>query len=272
MVALVIDLARLPRPVTQRLLGSAARRRAVRYESSTHRDWGSRSVDQPGSPQNVGGRRHLRIRVGGCASVPGGSATRREAYRRGAIRASRCAVLPWRNSRLHLHKAGMRGHAGRCARPFAPTAQQSVGSVALRVIATQPASGSVYRLDQLIASMARKTLWLSDAYFVGLTPYVQALVAAAGDGVDVRLLVPGSSDIPAVAGVVTLGLSAAVEGGHPCIRVGTVPMLHAKTAVGRRPVGANRIVQSQHCELARQLRGRRGSRGRWLCRLACLPI
>ena len=113
---------------------------------------------------------------------------------------------------------------------FAPNAARPVGSVALRVIATQPASGSVYRLDQLIASMARRSLWLSDAYFVGITPYVQALVAAARDGVDVRLLVPGSSDIPAVARMSRSGYRPLLKAG---IRVfeWNGSMMHAKTAV-----------------------------------------
>jgi cardiolipin synthase len=104
------------------------------------------------------------------------------------------------------------------------------GSVSLRVIATQPASGSLYRLDQLIASMARKTLWLSDAYFVGITPYMQALVAAARDSVDVRLLVPGSSDIPAVGGLSRTGYRPLLKAG---VRVfeWNGSMLHAKTAV-----------------------------------------
>lgn len=111
-----------------------------------------------------------------------------------------------------------------------PASNLPVGSVALRVIATQPASGSVYRLDQLIASMARRTLWLSDAYFVGITPYVQALVAAARDGVDVRLLVPGSSDIPAVARMSRAGYRPLLKAG---IRVfeWNGSMLHAKSAV-----------------------------------------
>jgi cardiolipin synthase A/B len=113
---------------------------------------------------------------------------------------------------------------------FSPNPVESAGTVALRVIATQPASGSVYRLDQLIASMARRTLWLSDAYFVGITPYVQALVAAARDGVDVRLLVPGSSDIPAVARMSRSGYRPLLKTG---IRVfeWNGSMLHAKTAV-----------------------------------------
>ena len=104
------------------------------------------------------------------------------------------------------------------------------GEVSLRLIATQPSTAGMYRLDQLIASLARKTLWLTDAYFVGIAPYVQALVAAARDGVDVRLLVPGSSDIPAVAAMSRSGYRPLLKAG---IRVfeWNGSMLHAKTAV-----------------------------------------
>ena len=115
--------------------------------------------------------------------------------------------------------------------PFAlPASSEEPGSVSLRVIATQPSTAGMYRLDQLIAAMARKTLWLTDAYFVGVAPYVQALAAAARDGVDVRLLVPGSSDIPMVAGMSRSGYRPLLKAG---IRVfeWNGSMLHAKTAV-----------------------------------------
>jgi cardiolipin synthase len=111
-----------------------------------------------------------------------------------------------------------------------PEAIEPEGDVALRVIATVPNAGGVLRLDQLIAAAARERLWLTDAYFVGVTPYVQSLCAAARDGVDVRLLVPGSSDVPVVSRISRAGYRALLEGG---VRVfewnGT--MLHAKSAV-----------------------------------------
>jgi cardiolipin synthase len=114
--------------------------------------------------------------------------------------------------------------------PALPEPAAPAGAVALRVIATQPGSASMYRLDQMIAAMARKSLWLTDAYFVGMAPYVQALVAAARDGVDVRLLVPGSSDISAVARLSRAGYRPLLQAG---IRVfeWDGSMLHAKTAV-----------------------------------------
>ena len=104
------------------------------------------------------------------------------------------------------------------------------GDVAVRVIAGMPGTAELYRLDQLIAAAARETLWLTDAYFVGTTAYVQALRAAARDGVDVRLLVPGASDIWVLRGLSRAGYRPLLEGG---VRVyeWNGPMLHAKTAV-----------------------------------------
>jgi cardiolipin synthase len=105
------------------------------------------------------------------------------------------------------------------------------GDVDLRVVAGTPGTGSLYRLDPLVASLARRTLWLTDAYFAGTSSYVQALRAAAQDGVDVRLLVPGpGSDIPLMQAVSRAGYRALLEAG---VRVfeWNGSMLHAKTAV-----------------------------------------
>lgn len=104
------------------------------------------------------------------------------------------------------------------------------GDVMLRVIASVPTSAELYHLDQLIAAGARTSLWLTDAYFVGVTPYVQALRAAALDGVDVRLLVPGSSDVWLLRSVSRASYRPLLEAG---IRVfeWNGSMLHAKTAV-----------------------------------------
>jgi cardiolipin synthase len=106
----------------------------------------------------------------------------------------------------------------------------AAGEVMLRVVAGTPNAAGIYRLDQLIASLARKTLWLTDAYFVGTTSYVQALRGAALDGVDVRLLVPGASDIQVLVPLSRAGYRPLLEAG---VRVfeWNGPMLHAKTAV-----------------------------------------
>lgn len=107
---------------------------------------------------------------------------------------------------------------------------QHVGHAKVRVIATDPAEADLYRLDTLVASAAREFLWLTDAYFVATNSYVQALAAAARDGVDVRLLLPGTSDVPFVRALSVIGYRPLLEAG---VRIfewnGT--MLHAKTAV-----------------------------------------
>lgn len=114
--------------------------------------------------------------------------------------------------------------------PPATGAAYPPGDVALRVVAAMPYTAGVYRLDQLIAALAREYIWLTDAYFVGTTPYVQSLRAAALDGVDVRLLVPRTSDVPFIRAMSRAGYRPLLESG---IRVfeWNGSMLHAKTAV-----------------------------------------
>lgn len=104
------------------------------------------------------------------------------------------------------------------------------GETTLRIVANIPATAGTFRLDQLVSALARKRLWLTDAYYAGTTAYVQALRAAAKDGVDVRLLVPNATDIPILRPLSRAGYRQLLEAG---VRVfewnGT--MLHAKTAV-----------------------------------------
>jgi cardiolipin synthase A/B len=104
------------------------------------------------------------------------------------------------------------------------------GDVPLRVVATVPNTAGLFRVDQLVAAMARNTLWLTDAYYAGTAPYVEALRMAARDGVDVRLLVPGASDIPLIRPFSRAGYRPLLEAG---VRVyeWNGSMIHAKTAV-----------------------------------------
>lgn len=104
------------------------------------------------------------------------------------------------------------------------------GDINLRVVASVPNSAGLYRLDQMIAAAARESLWLTDAYFAGTSPYVQSLRAAAMDGVDVRLLVPQATDLPVMRALSRSGYRPLLEAG---VRVyeWNGPMIHAKTAV-----------------------------------------
>jgi cardiolipin synthase A/B len=111
-----------------------------------------------------------------------------------------------------------------------PPAPAVAGSVSLRVVAAEPSTVGILRVDQLIAALARDRVWLTDAYFAGTALYVQALRAAARAGVDVRLLVPSGTDMPILRPLSQSGYRPLLEAG---VRVfewnGT--MLHAKTAV-----------------------------------------
>jgi phosphatidylserine/phosphatidylglycerophosphate/cardiolipin synthase-like enzyme len=104
------------------------------------------------------------------------------------------------------------------------------GDIDVRIVAASPETAGLYRLDLLVAASAQEYLWLTDAYFLGTSAYIQALRSAAIDGVDVRLLVPQSSDIQWIANLSRASYRSLLEAG---VRVyewnGT--MVHAKTAV-----------------------------------------
>lgn len=151
-------------------------------------------------------------------------------------------IEPWRDTGLEIRGPAVADLVDAFADSWAaageplPEAERTIaappsaGAVALRVVAGTPNTAGLLRVDQLVAAMAQKTLWLTDAYYAGTTSYVQALRAAAVDGVDVRLLVPGASDIPALGPISRAGYRPLLEGG---IRVfeWNGSMLHAKTAV-----------------------------------------
>ena len=152
-------------------------------------------------------------------------------------------IEPWRDTGVEVHGPAVADIERAFAEVWAmigqpiPHDEQTgeralppVGDVSLRVVATVPATAGLFRLDQLVAAMARNRLWLTDAYYAGTTAYVQALRAAAEDGVDVRLLVPNATDIPFLRPLSRSGYRTLLEAG---VRVfewnGT--MIHAKTAV-----------------------------------------
>lgn len=107
---------------------------------------------------------------------------------------------------------------------------EPAGDVEMLIVATLPATARVIRLGELIAALARKRLWLTDPYFGATASYVQALRAAARDGVDVRLLVPNAMDIRLLRPISRSGYRPLLQAG---VRIfewnGT--MIHAKTAV-----------------------------------------
>ncbi|BDG09797.1 phospholipase D-like domain-containing protein [Anaeromyxobacter paludicola] len=150
---------------------------------------------------------------------------------------------PWRDSGLEVRGPAVADLARAFARTWAeagpaiplgelpdPSDLPAAGDTAVRVVATEPATAGLLRLDQLIAAVARERLWITDAYYVGMPSYVQALRGAAADGVDVRFLVPGRSDLGLVKRLGTAGYRPLLEAGVRLFEW-SGPMLHAKTAV-----------------------------------------
>lgn len=100
----------------------------------------------------------------------------------------------------------------------------------VRVVSGLPTRSRIYRLTQVLFTNATERLYITDAYFLTPPAMYEALVAAARDGVDVRVLVPGRSDLPWIAWAGRAGFLGLLEAG---VRVfeWDGPMLHAKTTV-----------------------------------------
>jgi cardiolipin synthase len=104
------------------------------------------------------------------------------------------------------------------------------GTAAVRVISGEPGRERTYRVIELLAAGSSNRLWITDAYLVAPPRLFQALRDAARDGVDVRLLVPGTSDLPLVRNLSRIGYRELLRSG---VRIyeWDGPMLHAKTIV-----------------------------------------
>lgn len=104
------------------------------------------------------------------------------------------------------------------------------GSARARLLATTPANINTMRLDLNVIGLATQNLWITDAYFMPTRMYMQALINAAKAGVDVRILVPRTSDIKWIGTVSRTQYRGLLEAG---VRVfewnGT--MIHAKSAI-----------------------------------------
>ena len=152
-------------------------------------------------------------------------------------------IPPWRDTAIEIHGPAV-AHveaafadsweaaalAVRHGKETSIVADTHTGGVDVSVIAGRPESMGLYRLEQLVAEIAERSLWLTDGYFVATTAYVRALAGAARAGVDVRLLVPGSSNWPLVGALSKSAYRPLLEAG---VRVfeWDGPMVHAKTAV-----------------------------------------
>ena len=106
---------------------------------------------------------------------------------------------------------------------------------------------------------ASNALWITDAYMVPPPRLFQAFQDAARDGVDIRLLVPGSSDVPFIRNLTRIGYRDLLRTG---VRIfeWDGPMLHAKTVVADGRWTRSRHQQPERVQPAREFRTRRADR------------
>jgi cardiolipin synthase len=98
------------------------------------------------------------------------------------------------------------------------------------VIIGEPRRARIQRVVELLAAGAVDRLWITDAYLVAPRSLFQSLLDAARSGVDVRLLLPGASDLPVIRNLSRIGYRPLLEAGARIFEWDG-PMLHAKTIV-----------------------------------------
>jgi cardiolipin synthase A/B len=104
------------------------------------------------------------------------------------------------------------------------------GDEAARVVIQEPRRMRILRVLQLLTAGVRERLWVTDAYFLSMPILTQSLMATARDGVDVRVLVPATNDLPWIGMLSRTGYRQFLESGVRIFEYGG-PMIHAKTLV-----------------------------------------
>jgi cardiolipin synthase len=110
---------------------------------------------------------------------------------------------------------------------------EECGPTAVRIVEGVPDGARIWRVVSLLATLSVERLWITDAYLVPPAPIVAGLVDAAHAGVDVRILVPGATDIPLVQAATRIGYRDLLHAGIRLFEW-RGPMLHAKTLVADR--------------------------------------
>jgi cardiolipin synthase len=81
---------------------------------------------------------------------------------------------------------------------------------------------------EILLGVSADRVWVTEAYLAGVPGVFQIFEDAADDGVDVRLLVPGASDLPMVRNLSRTGYRRLLRSGARIWEWGG-PMLHAKS-------------------------------------------
>lgn len=149
--------------------------------------------------------------------------------------------LPWRDTAIRIEGPAAAAIDQAFAETWAlagpPVSEEhqagdvaSSGDASIRVLRGEPARERAYRVSELLLAGAAQRVWITDAYLVAPRRLYRYLVDAAAEGVDVRLLVPGTSDLVLVRNLTRFGYRELIRAG---VRIfeWTGPMLHAKTVV-----------------------------------------
>ena len=154
---------------------------------------------------------------------------------------------PWRDTHARVEGSGAWEmatvfceawlRAGGTRIPLEPLDRNPAQPVRLLTLDSRPGRGHGETAAALvaIAAAARKTLWITNAYFAPKRRAVGLLAEAVARGVDVRLLLPGPTDVPLVrhAGH---GYYARLLAGGVRIYEYRAAILHAKTVVADEAV------------------------------------
>lgn len=150
-------------------------------------------------------------------------------------------IPPWRDTAVQIE-----GPAGGAldlafariwalAGPSLPAAERAAdlpaaGEASVRVVVGEPGKERAYRVIEYLAAGCRRRLWVVDAYLIPPPRLFEVLALAERDGVDIRFLVPGSSDVPLIRNLTRIGYRDLLRAG---IRIfeWNGPMIHAKTMV-----------------------------------------
>lgn len=106
----------------------------------------------------------------------------------------------------------------------------SMGDAAVRVVIGEPGKQRAYRVIEYLAAGCRRRLWIVDAYLVPPPRLFEVMALAERDGVDIRLLVPGASDVPMVRNLTRIGYRDILRAGLRIFEWNGA-MIHAKTMV-----------------------------------------
>jgi cardiolipin synthase len=104
------------------------------------------------------------------------------------------------------------------------------GDEAVQVVIQEPRKMRILRMLGLITGGVQRRLWITDAYFLSMPVLTQSLMSTARDGVDVRVLVPATNDLPWIGVLSRAGYRQFLEAGVRIFEYGG-PMIHAKTVV-----------------------------------------